>query len=67
MADNLNPFALLKEEMENDEVAIRVNAIHRLRTIVTIIGGDSFKSQILPYLEGFKNLFTLCLCVRPYP
>lgn len=52
MVDNLNPFALLKEEMENDEVAIRVNAIHRLRTVVTIIGADTFKSQILPYLEG---------------
>jgi len=50
--DNLNPFTLLKEEMDNDEVAIRVNAIHRLRTIVTVVGVDSFKTQILPYLEG---------------
>ena len=52
MTDNLNPFALLKEEMENDEISTRVNAIHRLRTIVTCLGVDSFKSQILPYLEG---------------
>ena len=52
MADSLNPFGLLKEEMDNDEVGIRVNAIHRLRTIVTVMGLDLFKSQILPYLEG---------------
>ena len=52
MADNVHPFALLKEEMENDEIAVRVNAIHRLRTLVTVAGVDSFKSQILPYLEG---------------
>lgn len=52
MVDNLNPFTLLKEEMENDEVAIRVNAIHRLRTIVTVVGVDTFKTQILPYIEG---------------
>jgi len=52
MTDNLNPFGLLKEEMDNDEVAIRVNAIHRLRTIVTVVGPDFFKTQILPYLEG---------------
>jgi hypothetical protein len=53
MFENLNPFELLKEEMENDEVAIRVNAIHRLKTVVTVLGGESFKSQILPYIEGW--------------
>jgi len=54
--ENLNPFTLLKEEMDNDEVAIRVNAIHRLKTIVTVVGVDSFKTQILPYLES-NSLF----------
>lgn len=50
--DNIGVLELLKEEMDNDEVAIRVNAIHRLRTIVTVTGSDSFKSQLLPYLES---------------
>ena len=52
MFENLNAFELLKEEMENDEVSVRVNAIHRLKTVVTVMGTDSFKSTILPYLEG---------------
>ena len=53
MYENLNPFDLLKEEMTNDEVTVRVNAIHRLRTVVTVMGNDAFKSQILPYIEGW--------------
>ena len=52
MSDIPNPLEFLKEEMENDEIAIRVNAIHRLKTIVTLIGGEQFKSQLLPYLES---------------
>mmetsp|Transcript_15601 Transcript_15601/g.13329 ORF Transcript_15601/g.13329 Transcript_15601/m.13329 type:complete len:210 (+) Transcript_15601:60-689(+) len=52
MHDNTNAFDLLKEEMENDEVSIRVNAIHRLKTVVTVMGSDSFKSQLLPYIES---------------
>jgi serine/threonine-protein phosphatase 2A regulatory subunit A len=52
MFENINPFDLLKEEMDNDEVAVRVNAIHRLKTVVTVMGSESFKSQILPYIES---------------
>jgi serine/threonine-protein phosphatase 2A regulatory subunit A len=53
MFENLNAFELLKEEMDNDEVSVRVNAMHRLKTVVTVMGTDSFKSTILPYIEGF--------------
>ena len=35
MAD-INPLNLLKEEMENDEIYLRVNAIHRLKTLFRI-------------------------------
>jgi len=52
MYENLNPFELVKEEMTHDEVTVRVNAVHRLRTVVTVMGNDSFKTQILPYFEG---------------
>lgn len=52
MYENLNPFDLFKEEMTSDEVSIRVNAVHRLRTVVTVMGPDAFRSQILPYVEG---------------
>ena len=52
MSEQINPIDFLKEEMENDEISLRVNAIHRLKTIVTLIGGEQFKSQLLSYLES---------------
>ncbi len=33
-----NPLDLLREELENDEIHLRVNAIHRIRIIATILG-----------------------------
>lgn len=43
---------ILKEEMENDELHHRVNAIHRIRIIATILGPDGTKNQLLPYLDN---------------
>ena len=31
--ENINPMDILKEEMENDEIFVRVNAIHRIKII----------------------------------
>jgi len=42
--DQLNPFDVLKEEMENEEVYFRVNAIHRIRIIATLLPNDKIKS-----------------------
>jgi serine/threonine-protein phosphatase 2A regulatory subunit A len=42
--------------MENDELHHRVNAIHRIKLIATIMGPDGTKNQLLPYLES--NFFT---------
>ena len=39
--ENDNALALLKEDMEDDEVPYKVNAIHRLRTVVLSIGSDA--------------------------
>ncbi len=47
----INPMELLKEEMENDEIAVRVNAIHRLKIICTLIGPEGIKNQLLPYID----------------
>jgi hypothetical protein len=49
---------VLKEEMESDELHYRVNAIHRIKLISTILGVEGTKSILLPYLECtiiFKN------------
>lgn len=37
---DLNPFDLLREEMESDETHLRVNAIHRLKIVATLMGSD---------------------------
>lgn len=50
MAD-INPFDLLREEMESDETHLRVNAIHRIRIVGTLLGTDGVKSTLLPYID----------------
>lgn len=50
-----SPLDLLKEEMNNDETYIRVNAIHRIKVIATIIGKDAVRTQLLPYLTTLLN------------
>ena len=39
-----NPVELLKEEMESDEISIRVNAIHRTKIIASVIGFEGIKN-----------------------
>lgn len=57
MSESLSGLALLKEEMENDEISIRVNAIHRLKIVATLMTSDDIKSYLLPYLEGYYHHF----------
>ena len=45
-------FDLFKEELENDEPFLRVNAIHRLSVVATLQGTDGIKNQLLPFLDG---------------
>jgi serine/threonine-protein phosphatase 2A regulatory subunit A len=33
-----NPFEVLKEDMENEEVYLRVNAMHRVKVVATLLG-----------------------------
>ncbi len=54
MAD-INPIDLLKEEMENDETHLRVNAIHRIKIIASIITTEQIKNQLLPYIDRKKH------------
>jgi serine/threonine-protein phosphatase 2A regulatory subunit A len=52
MAEANTPFDLLKEEMESDEIFIRVNAIHRLKVVATLMGPELIKSTLLPYIDS---------------
>lgn len=47
---------VLKEEMENDELHHKVNAIHRLKIVATILGPEGTKNILLPYLDSKKNI-----------
>jgi serine/threonine-protein phosphatase 2A regulatory subunit A len=49
---DLNPLDLLKEDLSSDETYIKVNSIHRLRLIATVLGSDTVKSQLLPVLSS---------------
>ena len=42
--DNLNPMDMLKEEMESEELSVRVNAMHRIRVISTLLGVEGTKN-----------------------
>ena len=42
--DSFNPMDVLREEMENEEVALRVNAIHRVRLVASLLPADKIKS-----------------------
>lgn len=38
-----NALEVLKEEMTSDELYLRVNAIHRLSIVATLLGPDGIK------------------------
>jgi serine/threonine-protein phosphatase 2A regulatory subunit A len=46
-----NGLILLKQEMQNEEIHVKVNAIHRLKTVILSIGPDETVSQLIPYLD----------------
>jgi serine/threonine-protein phosphatase 2A regulatory subunit A len=50
--EDIDALALLKEEMETEEVHLKVNAIHRLKTVILCIGVDDSIKKLIPYLES---------------
>lgn len=51
-SSNLNPFELFKEEMDTDDIAYRVNNIHKIPIIIALLAPDAIKNTLLPYLES---------------
>lgn len=45
-----NGFDLLSQEMELEEIHLKVNAIHRLKTVILDIGEKESVSKLIPYL-----------------
>ncbi len=49
--DDINALDLLKEELETEEVHLKVNAIHRMKTVILSIGVEDTLKKLYPYLE----------------
>ena len=49
--DDVNALDLFKEEMETEEIHLKVNVIHRMKTIILAIGVDETIKKFIPYLE----------------
>lgn len=54
--ENLNPLDVLKEELDTDDVAQKINAVHRMRIIATIMGPEGIRSVLLPFLDSTYHL-----------
>lgn len=46
-----SPMDLLKEEMQSNQMSVRINAIHRVSLVATVIGDAGVKNELLPYLD----------------
>ena len=60
MVEEVNALELLKDEMQTDEIHLRVNAIHRMKTVILAIGQAHTVSDLIPYLESkciLTNIF----------
>lgn len=55
MVEEINALELLKEEMQTEEIHLKVNAIHRLKVVALCLGQEATASQLLPYLESKPN------------
>ena len=53
---NFNVMDLLKDEMQTEEIHLKVNAIHRLKIVVASLGPGEIEKQLIPYLESKKKM-----------
>ena len=52
MVEEINALELLKEELTTEEVNLKVNAIHRMKTVILSIGSSDTTNVLIPYLDG---------------
>ena len=50
-----NPLDLLREELDNDDTQIKVNAIHRLPIVVGVLSQDKIISDLIPFIKGILS------------
>lgn len=52
----LYPIAVLVDELKNDDVQIRLNAIRNLSTIAMALGPQRTRDELIPFLTGTLTL-----------
>jgi serine/threonine-protein phosphatase 2A regulatory subunit A len=55
-AEDPNPLDLLKEELTQDEAFLRVNAVHRILVVATILGPEATRRDLLPFLNSTRHI-----------
>ena len=51
-ASNIDALDLLKQEMNTEEIHLKVNVIHRMKTVIlSIMGTQNISQTLVPYLE----------------
>ncbi|CAO3650149.1 unnamed protein product [Cunninghamella blakesleeana] len=53
--NELYPIAVLVEELKNDNVQLRLNAIRNLGTIAMALGPQRTRDELIPFLNGIKK------------
>ena len=51
-ATPMDALSLFKEEILTEEIHLKVNAVHRLKTVILTIGVPETKNALIPYLES---------------
>lgn len=63
MSGGANALALFKEEMANDQMSVRINAVHRIGIIATLLGPEKVKRELLPMIESNTSFFFMSLLI----
>jgi len=53
----LYPIAVLIDELKNDDISLRLNAIKRLSTIALALGAERTREELIPFLDGIFFFF----------
>lgn len=53
--ENTNPFEFFKEEMDSDEMSVKVNTVHKVCIIATLMTPDAIRNTLLPYLDNLTK------------
>ncbi|KAG0193517.1 hypothetical protein DFQ28_004850 [Apophysomyces sp. BC1034] len=62
----LYPIAVLVDELKNEDVQLRLNAIRNLGTIAMALGPQRTRDELIPFLNGKKSSIRERQPTRPY-